>query len=65
MFQYERKKLDNFLHSLSFPLSREALIEDAEKADLPTQFLGMLQRLEARQYESVEDVESTLAAHKA
>ncbi len=65
MFQSERKMLDKFLHSLNFPLGRDALIEQAEQADLPVQFLGMLQRLEDRQFKSVEDVEETLAAHKA
>ena len=65
MFQSERKMLDKFLHSLKFPLARNALIEQAEQADLPVQFLGMLQRLEDRQFTSVQDVEETLTAHKA
>jgi hypothetical protein len=65
MFQSERKMLDKFLHSLTFPLARDALIAQAEKADLPVQFMGMLQRLEDRPFKSVEDVEETLTAHKA
>jgi hypothetical protein len=65
MFPSERKTLDKFLHSLSYPLGRGVLVEDAEKANLPVQFMGMLQRLEDRKYQSVEDVEATLAAHKA
>jgi len=65
MFQSERKMLDKFLHSLTFPIGRGAIIEQAEKVDLPVQFLGMLQRMEDRQFTSAQDVEETLAAHKA
>lgn len=65
MFQSERKMLDKFLQSLKFPLAKNALITQAEQAGLPVQFMGMLQRLEDRQFKGVEDVEETLAVHKA
>ena len=65
MFSSERKMLDNFLHTLDFPMGRDDLIDRAEQAGLPIQFMGLLQRLENRDYQSAEDVEETLAIHKA
>lgn len=65
MFRFEQEKLDKFLKDLKYPLSRRTLIEQVEAQDLPPATLGLLQRLENRDYRSAEDVEQELGAHKA
>lgn len=65
MFDFERKRTEKFLGSLTYPVSKERIIEQAAQAELPHQVLLLMQRLDERQYASADEVEQDLAAHKA
>lgn len=48
--------VSNFIKGISFPCSKQDLIDDAEENDAPDSILNMLEKLPERQYESVNDV---------
>ena len=65
MFQFEKNALGEFLKNLNFPSNRQQLIDKAKAAGLPQQVLMLLQRLEDKPYNSAQEVEDNLHAHKA
>ena len=65
MFQSEKKLLDDFLQSQKYPFNRKQILDNAMKRSLPIQLVQILERLDDRQYTSMDDVEQVLAVHKA
>lgn len=56
MFQFERQNLMRFLQGMSWPMSRQQLLDKARQSDLPRHLLEVIHKLGERDYQNPQDV---------